>query len=76
VFLAPHEMFCYAKNLIQNQEKESQCSQSGEGSAQNLDKALVPVTYFRARICKIIKDSSLQGYCALSNGTQTSSFSA
>ena len=43
-------------NLIQYQENESQCSQSGEGSAQNLDKALVPVTYSRARNCKFITD--------------------
>jgi len=69
-------MFCYAKNLIQNQENESQCRQSAQGSAQNLDKVLVPVTYFRARFCKIIKDPSLQGYCAASNGTQLPSFSA
>jgi hypothetical protein len=66
----------YAKNLIQEQENGSQCSLSAEGSAQNLDKALVPVTYSRARICKIIKVSSLQVYCALSNGTQLPSFSA
>jgi len=69
-------LFYYAKNLIQNQENESQCSQSAEDRAQNLDKALVPVTYSCARTCKIIKFSSIQGYCALSNGTQISSFSA
>ena len=71
----PHELFCYAKNLIQYQVRESQCSQSGEGSAHNLDKALVPATYFRARSCKIIKNSSPQNYPAVSTDTQVPLFS-
>ena len=48
VFLTPDALCCHAKNLIQYQVKESQCSQSGEGSAHNLDKAMVPVRYSRA----------------------------
>ena len=43
-------------NLIQYQKNESECSKSGEGSTQNVDKALVPVTYSRGRTSKMIID--------------------
>jgi hypothetical protein len=65
-FFAPGELCCYAKNLIQYQAKESQCSQYGEGSAHNLDKALVPVKYFRANYQRF-KPSGIISPCRMAH---------